>query len=258
MVHTGVVGSSHSSRRAAAVSLVLHGAAVWLLVTLGKSPVPPRPTVALTTVEVVNASRPASPSAPVSPPPGRTAPLGRPIGTRAGAGVHGRREPVQRAQPAEPRAVQSLADLQVHYEGATHFADHGAARPADVTSGVGASGIGAAQGSPLGDGALGVTIPDAPGSVSRARGPRPKHDYSNMRIVGASRFAGRTITVRLSIDARGRVHAVQLLQGVDREIDRKTVALVRDFEYEPALDDDGSPIPGTQRWEFQIVEEDGF
>jgi hypothetical protein len=171
--------------------------------------------------------------------------------------VHGRREPIQRAQPAEPRAVQSLADLQVSYEDATRFADHPEARPADATSGLGATGIGAALGSPLGDGA-GVTIPDAPGGVSRARSPRPKHDYSNLRIVGASRFAGRTIKLQLSIDARGHVHAVQLLQGVDREIDRKTVSRVRAFEYEPALDDDGTPIPGTQQWNFQIVEDDGF
>lgn len=239
------------------VSLALHGVAVWLLVALGgKRPVPPRPTVALTAVEVVSAA-PAR-LAPASPPAAPTAPLGRPVGSRAGAGVHGRREAVQRAQPTAPRVVQSVADLQVHYEEATRFADHGEARPADATSGAGLSGIGAALGSPLGDGATGVTIPDAPGAVSRARGPRPKHDYRNMRIVGASQFAGRTIKVRVSVDERGRVHAVQLLQGVDREIDRKTVALVHDFEYEPALDDEGSPIAGTQRWEFQIVEDDGF
>jgi hypothetical protein len=49
---------------------------------------------------------------------------------------------------------------------------------------------------------------------------------------------------------------VQVLKGVDYYIDRRTVAMVRDFEYAPALGDDGAPIAGTQRWDFQVIEDD--
>jgi TonB family protein len=258
MVHRGVAGSEHRrSRLAAAASLALHGAAVGLLIALGGNHLVPAPrSVALTPIEVVNAA-PVPPSPPPSLRPARTAPATRPVGSRVGAGVHGRREPVQRSQPTAPPAVQSLASLQIRYEDPTRFADHEAAKQADVTSGAGQSGIGAGLGDRLADGATSWTIPEAPGGVSHARSPRPRHDYRNMRIVGASRFAGQTIKLRLSIDEHGRVRGVQLLQGVDPELDRKTVDVVHRFEYEPALDDAGVAIPGTQRWEFQIVEDDG-
>jgi TonB family protein len=101
-----------------------------------------------------------------------------------------------------------------------------------------------------------MAVPQPPGTPSLARSARPKHDYRNLRLVGASRFAGRTIKVRLTIDEHGRVGAVQLLQGVDRQLDRKTIELVRGFEYDPALDDVGEAIPGTSRWDFQIVEDE--
>jgi hypothetical protein len=92
--------------------------------------------------------------------------------------------------------------------------------------------------------------------VSLARPPRPKHDYTNLRIVGASRFSGETINVLLTIDSHGQVRAVQLLHGVDRALDRKTIALVHSFEYEPALDDAGAAIPGTARWNILIVDDE--
>ncbi len=88
------------------------------------------------------------------------------------------------------------------------------------------------------------------------RSPRPKFDYTKLRIRGASKFAGRTIKVQLAVDTSGRVHQVQLLQGVDRELDRRTVALVHSFEFEPARDETGAPIPGTSRWDIQIVEDE--
>lgn len=261
MAQLGIAGLEHRrSRLAGAASLALHGGAVWLLIALGGKHRAPSPrAVALTSIEVVNAA-PMPPSPPPSPPPlrpARTAPAGRPAGSRVGAGVHGRREPVQRSQPIAPPAVQSLADLQIRYDDPTSFADHGSAKQADVTSGAGQSGIGTGLGDRLADGSPSVTIPEAPGAVSHARSPRPKHDYRNMRIVGASRFAGQTIKLQLSIDEHGRVRGVQVLQGVDRELDRKTATVVHTFEYEPALDDAGVAIPGTARWYFQIVEDDG-
>jgi TonB family protein len=92
--------------------------------------------------------------------------------------------------------------------------------------------------------------------VSRARPPRPKFDYTRQRLIGASRFAGHTIKVMLVVDPRGHVREVQLLEGVDRDLDRRTVALVQRWEFEPALDDEGVATRGTQRWDIQIVEDE--
>jgi hypothetical protein len=197
MVHAGAAGAGPDfSKRATAVSLALHGAAVWLVVALAsKHPSPPRlAAVELTAVEVVSQAPAAESALPAALPPSHTPVPAHPAARRAAAEPRGRPAPVQRTEPVEPRTMQSLADLQVHYEDTTRFADHERAPLADVTSGVGLSAIGEAPG---------VTIPDAPAGASRARGPRPKHDYTNLRITGASRFAGRTISLRLSIDAHG-------------------------------------------------------
>src|SRR5262245_41612832 len=138
MVNLGVSGPGHrTSRLAGAVSLALHGAAVWIVIALGgKHLVPaPRQTV-LTPIEVVPAA-PGQPSPP-SLPPARTPPETRPAAPRAGAGL-GRREPVQRAQPTAPPAVQTLANLQVRYEDPRNFADHGGTAQAGATRGAGLS-----------------------------------------------------------------------------------------------------------------------
>jgi TonB family protein len=255
MVHLGVTGPDHRRPRLPAVaSLALHGAAFLLLLALGGKHIVPAPRrTVLTPIEIVDAARPSRSPAP-SPPPARTSPAGRPAGSRVAAGVQGRREPVQRAQPTAPPAVQSLANLQVRYEDPTSFADHGAAR---LAGGAGVSGLVAGLGNQRADGIGNVAIPEPPAGVSHARPPRPRSDYARMRIVGASRFAGQTLKLRLSIDEHGRVRGVQVLQGVEPELDRKTAAMARAFEYEPALDDAGVAIAATQRWEFQIVEDDG-
>jgi hypothetical protein len=95
-----------------------------------------------------------------------------------------------------------------------------------------------------------------PVTVSRARPPRPKFDYTSLRLHGASRFAGRTIKVLLVIDTSGQVREVRLLEGVDRDLDRRTITLVHNFEFHPALNDDGVPTRGSQRWDIQIVEDE--
>lgn len=245
MVHTSAAGTgTDSSRRTTAVSLALHGVIVAVVIAfVGRHPPAPPPLpVGLTDVQVVDKAPSAAPAAPTPPTP----PLSHKAGPRTGAGVHGRREAVQRAEPVAPRTMQTLADVQIHDEDKTQFADHDRAKLAEVTSGIGLSGIGVA----------GVDIPDATGGGSLARGPKPKRDYTNLRVGGASKFAGQKIRLRLSIDVHGKVQSVKILQGVDPDIDRKTIALVRKFEYEPAHGDDGTPIAGTQRWEFEVVEDD--
>jgi hypothetical protein len=271
MVHLGVIGpDSRRSRLPAAASLALHGAALLLLLVLGgkrNAPSPRRST--LTPIEVVDATRPAR-SAAASPPAAHTPPAGQPSGSRLAAGVQGRREPAPRAQPTAPPAVQSLASVRIRHEEPNSFADRRPARQAGASDGIAASvassGL-AGPGDQLADGIGNLTIPEPPAAeppaaeppaaVSHARGPRIKGDHDRSRIVGASRFAGQTLKLRLSIDEHGRVRGVQVLQGVDPELDRRTALMVRAFEYEPALDEAGVAIASTQRWEFQIVEDDG-
>ena len=247
MVHASAAGPGvdSSKKQATALSIALHGVVVWLVIAFaGKHPLPAPlpPPIGLTNVEVVT-------EAPAALPAATTPPVSHKAGPRTGAGVHGQRAAVQRAEPVAPapRTVQSLADVQVHDEDKTQFVDRAPAKLADVTSGIGLQGVGAA----------GIDLPDAQGGGSRARGPKPKYDYTNLHITGASKFAGMTVKLRLSIDVHGKVKAVQVLQGVDPEIDHRTIAMVRRFEYEPARADDGTPIAGTQRWNFEVVDDDG-
>jgi len=261
MVDRGVIGPDpRRSRLPAAASLALHGAALLLLLALGgrrNAPAPRRST--LTPIEVVDAARPARAPA-ASPPPAHTPPAGRPSGSRLAAGVQGRREPAPRAQATAPPAVQSLASVRIRYDDPTSFADRGPAHQAGASGGIAASvassGL-AGPGDQPADGIGHLTIPEPPVGVSHARGPRVVGDHKKSRIVGASRFAGQIIKLRLRIDEHGRVRGVQVLQGVESELDRKTVLMVRAFEYEPALDEAGVPTAGSLRCEFEIVEDDG-
>jgi hypothetical protein len=159
-------------------------------------------------------------------------------------------------RPVEPSAVaakQSLADLTIGYDDPTNFVERAAT---SVEGGEARrSGIRTSVDHQVGDGVATMQIPQPP-VVSHARPPRPKFDYTRLRLVGASRFAGRTIRVLLVVDTRGHVREVQLLEGVDRDLDRRTVALVHNFEFDPALDDEGVAIRGKQRWDIQIVEDE--
>lgn len=254
MVNLGVRGPEHrTSRLAGAVSLALHGAAVALLIALGGKHLLPAKRTVLTPIEVV-AAAPSQPS-PSPQPPARTPPAARPASPRAVVGG-GRRESIQRAQPTPP-TVQSLANLQVRYDDARSFANHEAAAPIGATRGAGVSGIGVGLGEKLGDGIGKLDVPEPPAAVSLARPPRIKdrHRYAQ-RITGASRFAGQYIRLQLAIDEHGRVGDVQVLQGVDPEIDRQMVARVRGFEYWPALDAAGAAYAVNLRSRFQIVEDD--
>jgi hypothetical protein len=92
--------------------------------------------------------------------------------------------------------------------------------------------------------------------VSLARAARAKHDYSRLLLPNASKFAGQRIRLLLTIDAKGRVRSAQLVHGVDRELDRRSITLASTFEFEPALDDDGVPVPGRCALDMDIVEDE--
>ncbi|HMG11626.1 MAG TPA: energy transducer TonB [Gemmatimonadaceae bacterium] len=219
------------------------GAAVALVIALAGNHVVRSPA-SRTVVLPVEVVRPAPP-APRSPPAFHAARPAR----GAGARTRTQHEPVKSAQPVAPVAVRDLADLTISYDDAASVASPGATTNTDG----GGSGIGASIATWRGDGIARIDIPQP--AASLARPPRPRHDYNNLRIPGASKFAGDQVKLELTIDVHGKVTRVQLLQGVDRALDRKAVALVRTFEYQPALDDAGVAIEGTSRWNLQIVDD---
>ena len=59
-----------------------------------------------------------------------------------------------------------------------------------------------------------------------------------------------------AIDARGRVSHVELVQAIDARLDLAVVRLARRFEFDPALDEDGAPVPGSSAWDIEIVDDD--
>lgn len=235
---------------AGSASFALHGGLVMLVIVVvgkGVRESPPEPST-LIPVEIVQALPPR--------PPTRRAV--NPVTTTPHPSVNtvprARRQQVPRPQPATLPANQSLADLTIGYDDPTNFAEK-VATMGNVAGDIKGSRIGKGLDPRAEDSVATMPIPQ-PALMSRARPPRPKFDYTSLRLHGASRFAGRTIKVLLVVDTSGRVREVRLIEGVDRDLDRRTITLVHNFEFEPALNDDGVAIRGSQRWDIQIVEDD--
>jgi len=242
---------SHRSTLAGSASVALHVGLVALAVGLAGARVIDAPRqIALTMVEVIApAPRPPAPEPPppeaVVAAPSPEVPAVRP----------------SRAVPAPRRAATATEalDLRVSYDDPSNFV----ARPTDApdddhgaTGGIdGGRGIGADSRRQLQDSLAGVQIP-APPVVSLARPPRPLHNYHQLRLHSVRRFAGMTVKLMLRIDARGRVSGVDLVEGVDWQLDRRVIELARRFEFEPALDPEGAPVSGTSKWNIQIIDDD--
>lgn len=251
MAHSDAPGLlSRRSTLAGSTSLALHGGLLALAVVFAGARVVDAPRrIALTTIEVVSpAPRPPAPEpTPVAAvaAPSPVVPAARP----------------SRAVPAPRRAAAAIEalDLQVSYDDPSNFArrptdapddDHGAAGGID-----GGRGIGADSRRQLQDSLASVVIP-VPPAVSLARPARALHDYHQLRLQSVRRFAGMTIKLLLTIDARGRVSDVRLVDGVDWQVDRRVIELARRFEFDPALDPEGAPVSGTSKWNIQIIDDD--
>jgi len=233
---------------AGSASLALHAAVVVLAVVLIGNRVgsPPRPAIVLTPVELVAAAvgeptTPAKGTSPMAPP----APSVRKIARAA-------RPQVQRTQLAAPASERSLADLTISYDDPSNFVAKG---PVTVDrTGSEQRGIATGMWRHSGGSVAAVDIPQPP-VVSRARPPRARFDYSMLRLPNASKFAGRKIELVLTIGPSGRVRGAQLVKGVDRELDRRTIGLASAFEFEPGLDDDGVPVQARCALTIQIIED---
>jgi hypothetical protein len=251
MAHPGVAALlSRRSTLAGSVSLALHGGMLGLAVALVGARVVPEPRrIALTSVEIVSRT-PALPTpAPAAPDPPAAAPSPAP---RAVARQ-------DRAAPPQPRAasIVEALDLKVSYSARDNFAAKPSAQPPSEgePGGIDVRGIGADSRRQLEASLARVDIP-VPQRLSLARPPREKHNYHQLRLPSVRRFAALHIKLVLTIDARGRVSDVELVQGVDGELDLRVCRLARHFEFEPALDDDGAPTPGTSRWDIEIIDDD--
>jgi len=239
---------SHQSIFAGSVSLALHGGVVlFAFLIAGVRVVQPPRVIELTEIQVV---------APPPPPPGPSR-----SGTRAGAGntakmgALGRRghDALPHSQTRTPAVANPFADLAVSYETPT-LPDPGSL--AGTTGlGVGTSLFGTGTGSGAGFGSLGdgpgiLQVPPPPPSL--ARRPRPKNSHSASIILGSHEFANKTLLVELSIDPRGNVRDVRILEGLSDRLDTHAAAIARGYKFYPALSDNGEPTSGTYRWKFVI------
>lgn len=247
---------SRRSTLAGSVSLALHGGVVLLAVALLGTHAARSPRqIALTSVEIVS---------PVPLPP-RPAAAPVPAMTPARAEASAAPSPAVRSTVRQdrtsppPRAVSAteVLDLKVSYDTPDNFASKRGDAPSDGEPGGIDGGRGVADDSrrQLQDSLANLQIP-VPPPVPRARAARPKHNYHQLRLHSVRRFAGLTIKLLLTIDAHGRVSDVELVEGIDGQVDRRVVELARRFEFEAALDADGAPVPGTSKWDIQIVDDD--
>jgi len=245
--HETASPTSHGRRSllASSASLALHGALLVVLVGSAQRTARPPRSVEHVPIDVIDATPPAS-AAPAPQPTVVRAPS-------APAAVHGRRgQSVPQRVPARPASARSaLADLTVRYDDASNFA-----ASANTAGDGDAAGQHIGQGTGIGklhDALAPLAVPPPPGSL--ARKPLPRHDYHRLQLHSVRQFAGRSIKVLLIVDERGRVRDVRLLQGVNADLDARTIALTRNFEFDPALDETGAPVPGTSRWEIAIVDD---
>ncbi|HEX3758420.1 MAG TPA: hypothetical protein VHW23_06920 [Kofleriaceae bacterium] len=217
MAHPDAALLSRRSTLAGSVSLALHAGLIALAVGLVGARVVDAPRqIALTMVEVVSPA--PRPPAPEPTPAAAVAAVPTPV-------VPAVRPSRAVAAPRRAATATEALDLQVSYDDPNNFAgrptdapddDHGAAGGLD-----GGRGIGAASRRQLEDSLASVAIP-VPTAVSLARPPRPLHNYHQLRLQSVRRFAGMTVKLLLSIDARGRVSDVGLIQGVESQLDRRS------------------------------------
>jgi protein TonB len=228
-------------------SLVLHGAALWLVVTTVdvRRPVEP-PRTTLTPIEIV------APEPPPPPPKAASrAPAGAASGTRGRYGHDG----APRSQ-VPPQRLDLHRDLAVSYDVPSGPDPGNVAGTTGSTWGAGLSGNGIGAGRGLGgsgDGVGALPIPPAPPPLpSLARPPRVTSATYEWNITNDRSYLGSYILLELTIDRDGKVRDVRVVKGVERLITERAIDLARTFTFEPALDSFGHPTTGLHRWVFGL------
>jgi hypothetical protein len=233
-------------------SLALHGGVVALAVMLARSRiVRPQRRAAVTDIEIVDAV--ALPRAPF---PAQVAPPSPVVQPRQLAAHNRRGLALPQHMAARPSSVkQLLADIKVSYDDPANFTDRAAqTTPSDGGRTLHSAALTTGTDLPSQNGLATLQMPGV-ASASLARPPHAKHDYSKGKLESVRQFAGQTIEVLLTIDIRGHVRHVDLLKGVEAQLDARTIALVREWEFDPALDDIGEPMPGYVKWDMHLVDQ---
>jgi len=231
--------ASHRSRVAAGITVALH---IGLLLAVawfaGPRATRPPALVGLTPVELVEPP-PAAPQPPAVLPPTGVRVVKDPVPGTLGRRGHDAPQRSQAPVVSDPRN-----ELSVHYDA-----------PASLEAGNPAGTIGTGIGASLmgeGTGDIGqLEVPPPP--RSQARPARPKHDYTKWEFRADPRYAGRMVRIGLKLDADGRVLDAMVIESVDGPIDLHALDFARRFEFYPALNDTGTPIPSSYVWEFVIV-----
>lgn len=241
----GVVDHSRRSLFAGSASIALHGGLVAIALAFVGQRIARNPrSVELTMVDVI-AAAPLPAAAPLAPTPS-AAPAAAPT------------TPTKRAAAPSPRAstprattARSLADLQVSYDAADNFAASG-----ETTSdGAGRGSSLAEAAAPAGQFRSALAGLEIPQPATLAHPPRPRRNYHDLRLHSVRQYAGQSIKATLTIDATGHVTHVEITRGIHPQLDQRTVNLASAFEFEPATNELGEPIPGVSRWEIKVVDD---
>jgi len=252
-VDPGVPVVARGTRRwvTIAASIAVHGAALSLAIAFAPAKdAPAPPELELIPIAIV------TPPPPVLPPPSGAGRIvaDRPTGD---AGTRGRRghgrEPPQRAQARVAPPIQAVpapfSELSVHYDAPASQDRASSGGTSETGLGLGVAGAGTGE---IGVG--GLDVPPAPASAhSLARPPKSKFPYDHWSFLAPPQFIGSKVLLELTIDPRGNVRKCRVVHSVDPSIDQRTVAAASSFEFHPQLDDDGQPMWGRIRWEFEIT-----
>lgn len=229
-----------------AISLGLHAGAIVLAVEVipHRPPPKPQPIVELIPIAI------AMPPEPVTPPPSGAGALipDKPAGD---AGTRGRRghDAPKRAQARIQPVADAFQGLSVHYDAPA--GPHPGTAEGQVEGGLGLGVAGAGAGE-IGVG--GLNVPPAPSSGrSLARRPKSKFPYDHMAFIAPPQFIGSHILLELTIDPHGNVRKVRVIRSVDPNVDQRAATAASNFEFHPALDDDGQAIWSQLRWTFEIT-----
>ncbi|HEX4417271.1 MAG TPA: energy transducer TonB [Kofleriaceae bacterium] len=236
---------------AGSLSLTFHGGLAIVAIVLAGLRAAHPPAIEPTPIDIIPLDTPAVVSPPAPSGPGTIAGNGH----TALAGTRGRRgqDLPKRSQTKAPPVNDPYAEVVMGYD-APDSAHPG--NPNGTTGsglGTGLFGNGTGNGTGFGLGGDGPGIPAPP--ISHARPPRPKHDYLHQELLTSRKFGGTTVVLKLVIDAKGKVEDVSVLTSVDPAIDHEAITMARDFEFYPALRDDGEPRAGTFRWDFLIFDQ---